>query len=96
MANISIRHSHGLGEEEVRTKTAGLINAVKSEFPSLVRDIRWSADKSRADVKGKAFSGTFAMVGQVLNIDIKLSLMARPFKSMVEKKIQDRLREHFP
>jgi putative polyhydroxyalkanoate system protein len=96
MAHISIRHAHALGADEVREKTADLIDDVKREFPSLVKDISWNGGKTCATVKGRAFSGTFALVGNSLNIEIKLSLMARPFKGMVEKKIHDRLREHFP
>lgn len=96
MADISIRHTHGLKLDEVQTKTERLIGDVKAEFPSLVNDISWNATRTCADVKGKAFSGKFAVDGQTLRIDIDLAFLARPFKGRVEKKIQDRLREHFP
>ncbi len=96
MADISIRHAHGLELDAVRAKTEQLIGDVKAEFPSLVNDISWNAAKTCAEVKGKAFSGKFEVNGQTLAIDIKLSFLARPFKGKVEQKIQDRLREHFP
>ena len=96
MADISIRHAHSMNLDEVRTKTERLIGDVKAEFPSLVNDISWNGDRTCADVKGKAFSGKFAVDGRTLSIDIKLSFIARPFKGRVEQKIQDRLREHFP
>lgn len=96
MADISIRHAHGLSLDEVRSKTEKLIGDVKQEFPSLVNTISWNGERTCADVKGKAFSGKFAVDGQTLCIDIKLAFMARPFKGKVQKKIEDRLREHFP
>ena len=96
MADISIRHTHGLSLDDVRTKTERLVGDVKAEFPSLVSDISWNADRTVASVKGKAFTGKFAVTGQTLSIDIDLAFLARPFKGKVEQKIHDRLREHFP
>ena len=96
MADISIRREHGMTVEDVKEATEKIVMAVKEEFPSLVKEIRWSSDGFRADVTGSAFSGVFQLDGAVLAIDIKLSFLARPFKGRVEKKIHSRLEEYFP
>ncbi len=95
MADISVSHDHGLSLDEAKEKTEQIVTDVKSEFPSLVDSIKWNADMTSANVKGKAFSGQFAVDDARMSIDIDLKFLARPFKSKIEEKIQERIGRYF-
>jgi hypothetical protein len=95
MSDITIKRSHTLGFDRAKEITQALVAAVKQDFPSLVNDIKWNADKTAADVQGKGFTGRFSMSEGVISIDISLKFFAKPFKSKVEGKILKKLDEHF-
>lgn len=95
MSDISVSHEHGMTLDEAKEKTEQIVTDVKSEFPSLVDQINWNSDKTSAEVKGKAFSGQFAVNASHMSIDIKLKLLARPFKAKIEEKIQERIVSYF-
>ena len=95
MADISIAHKHGLTLDEAKTKTESIVDDVLADFPSLIDKINWNGDKTRADLKGKGFSGLFAVTDEAMKIDIDLKFFAKPFKSKVEEKIQNRIEKYF-
>lgn len=95
MADISLRRPHGAPFEEAKTKVAQIVSDVQSEFPSLVESISWNGDQTKANVKGKGFSGEFQVDAKDVAIDINLSLFARPFKGKVEEKIASRMTKYF-
>lgn len=95
MADIDLSHPHGMTLDEAKTKVEQIVNDVHTEFPSLVDSVSWNADKTEAQVKGKAFSGSFGVDATNVTIAINLKLMARPFKGKVEGKIQDRIGRYF-
>ena len=95
MADISVRREHGMTEEEAKAKVHEVVADIEKEFPSLVNDISWNSDKTKAKVKGKGFTGEFAVTQQDVMIDIDLSLFARPFKGKVEGRIASRMEEYF-
>ncbi len=94
MADISIRRSHNLGLEQVKTITQKVITSVQSEFPSLVSDIQWNSTQTEAKVKGKGFTGVFSFDATQVSINVDLSMLVRPFKGKVEEKINGRLDEY--
>jgi putative polyhydroxyalkanoate system protein len=95
MADISIRREHSLGVDTVKTVAKKVVDGVRNEYPSLVKDISWNGDETVAKVKGKGFTGTFSFKASEVVIDIDLSFFARPMKGKVEGIIKERLEEHF-
>lgn len=95
MSDISIKRPHGMKMEEAKAKVHGIVADIEGEFPSLVNDISWNADKSNAKVKGKGFTGQFQVTESDVMIDIDLSLFAKPFKGKVQDRILSRMTEYF-
>ena len=95
MADISVRRTHGLSQEEAKEKVSSIVSDVEEEFSSLVDDINWNDDRTRAKVKGKGFSGQFEVDDSDVRIDIDLKLFARPFRGKVESRINSRMDEYF-
>lgn len=95
MADISLRHAHGLSLEEAQAKIDKVVTDIQSEFSSLVSSIDWNADKTAAKVAGKGFSGDFLVNAQEVGIDINLSMFARPLKAKVQQKIEERIKQYF-
>ncbi len=95
MADISVRRDHGMTKEEAKSKVQSIVADVEEEFSSLVDDIKWNGDQTKADVKGKGFSGEFSVNDKAVSIDINLKLFARPFKGKVEDRITARMDEYF-
>lgn len=95
MSDISISHEHGLSLDEAKAKTEQIVSAVQDEFPNLIDSIKWNGDKTRANLKGKGFSGVFNVDDSKMSIDVDLKLFARPFKGKVQAKIEDRIDKYF-
>ena len=95
MADISVRRTHGMTEDEAKQKVEQVVTDVQEEFSSLVDKISWNDDKTKADVKGKGFKGQFRVTDADVAIDIDLKLFAKPFKGKVESKIASRMDEYF-
>ena len=95
MADISVRHNHGMSLDEAKSKVEEIVDDVRDDFSSLVNDIDWNADRTKADVSGKGFSGQFQVTDSEVSIDIKLKLFAKPFKGKVEERIQSRMDDYF-
>ena len=95
MADISLSTNHGMTLEEAKEKAQSIASDVKNQFPSLIDKIDWNADKTHADLKGKGFSGEFNVDDTKVGIDIKLGMLAKPFKSKVEEKIRAQMTKYF-
>ena len=95
MSDISVSKAHGLTLDEAKAKTSQIVTDVKAEFPALINKIDWNSDNTKATVKGKAFTGDFTVDSTNMNIDIKLKMLAKPFKSKVEEKIKERMEKYF-
>ena len=95
MSDISVRRAHGLSLEEAQSKIDQIVEDVQTEFSSLVSSIDWNEDKTKAKVAGKGFSGDFVVDEQDVGIDIKLSMFAKPLKSKVQQKIEERVEKYF-
>lgn len=95
MADISVKHHHGLGLDEAKTKTQQIVTDVQNEFSGIIDKIDWNADNTRANLKGKGFKGVFEVDDKDMSIDIDLSFLTKPFKGKVEEKIKDRIGKYF-
>lgn len=95
MADISLKHPHGLSLDDAKIKVEQIVQDVQSEFPALVDKINWNGDKTQASVKGKGFDGDFRVDDTNVGIDINLKLFAKPFKGKVQEKIQSRVAQYF-
>lgn len=95
MADISVRRIHGLSLEEAQGKIDQVVEDIQNEFSSLVSSIDWNDEKTEAKVKGKGFKGDFVVNEAEVGIDIDLSMFARPLKSRVQQKIEERMEQYF-
>lgn len=95
MADISVHRSHNLSLEEARSKVDQIVADIQAEFGNLVSSVSWNADKTVADVGGKAFNGKFHLSEGKVGIDVDLKLFAKPLKSKVQEKIEDRMTRYF-
>jgi len=61
----------------------------------MISEVSWTPDGSRATAKGAMFKGTFEVSTSQVGCDIDLSMMARPFKGMVESGLNKKLDQIF-
>lgn len=95
MADISIHRTHNLEPEEARGKVDQIVEDIQSEFGNLISSVTWNTEKTVADVAGKAFSGKFHLEEGKVGIDIDLKLFAKPMKSKIKEKIEERMTRYF-
>lgn len=95
MADISVRREHGLSLEDAQEKIDQVVEDIQKEFSSLVSSIDWNDEKTKAKVAGKGFSGDFSVDENDVGIDINLSMFAKPLKSKVQQKIEERIEQYF-
>lgn len=95
MADISIHRTHNLSLDDARAKIDKIVSDIQSEFGNLVSSVTWNADKTVADVGGKAFSGKFHLSEGKVGIDVDLKLFAKPLRSKVQEKIEERMTRYF-
>ena len=95
MATIDIRKAHGTTPDDAATKMRGMLERFVEKRGDLIKDVSWSSDGQRADVKGKGFKGSFAVGASDVSIAIDLSFVARAFKGRIEDELTKRLSETF-
>ena len=95
MADISVRRAHGLSKEDAQAKVQQVVEDIQKEFSSLVSSVDWNDSKTAAKVGGKGFSGEFSVGEEEVGIDINLSMFAKPLKSKVQAKIEERVAQYF-
>ncbi len=95
MADISVKRTHGLGLDEAKSKIDKVVEDIQSEFPNLVKAIKWNAAGTEAKVEGKGFTGDFKVDDSNVGIDVNLSMFAKPLKGKVQQKIEERIEQYF-
>ena len=95
MADISVRRAHGLSLEDAQAKIDQVVVDIQNEFSSLVSSIDWNEEKTQAKVAGKGFSGDFSVTREDVGIEINLSMFAKPLRSKVQQKIEERIEKYF-
>ena len=88
MSDISVKRAHNMDLANAKEMTGRVVKDVKEAFPKLVSDINWNRDQTEASVKGRGFTGKFSVDATNIAIDIKLSMLTRPFKGSVETKVK--------
>jgi putative polyhydroxyalkanoate system protein len=87
MATINREIKHSLGLDGAKAVVGGLVKKIEDNYGSLISDIKWNDDKTAADVKGKGFSGNFALTADTVKINIELGFLTSPFKGKIEEEI---------
>ena len=95
MATIDMRRAHGTTQGEAAARTRVLLDKFLSERPELVRRIDWHPSGTRANAKGRGFSGRFQITETEILIAIDLAFFARPLKARVETTLDDRINREF-
>ncbi|MFW2373679.1 MAG: polyhydroxyalkanoic acid system family protein [Gammaproteobacteria bacterium] len=88
MSKIKITRQHQLDDDTVRDKVQALADKLSEELSA---DYTWEDD--RMVFKRSGASGFVRMGVGELEIEIKLGMLLRPLKAMVEKTIVDYLDE---
>ena len=92
---LTRNRSHSLPLEEAKGRIDKLVGDLQESYPALIEKIDWNADRTKATVKGKMFTGDFKIDANVLDIKLNLSFLAKPFMGRIEQKIDTRLDELF-
>ena len=91
MARIDIRHSHGMSKDDAIERTRDMLSRFAERKPELVTSVTWSADGTSAQLSGPAFKGEFRVTDSDVVVDVKLALLARPFKGKVQESLERNL-----
>jgi len=95
MARIDIRHSHGMSKDEAVERTKDMVNRFAERKPELVTSVTWASDGTSAQLSGPAFKGEFRVTESDVVVDVKLALLARPFKGKVQESLERNLKRAF-
>jgi len=88
MATISIKREHHLSADEVREHVEELAQKLAQELEA---SYQWDGDVLR--FKRTGASGVIEIRDNELWVEVELSMMLRPFKSKIERSINDYLDE---
>lgn len=94
MADITVRRDHGMELDEAKEKVHSIVSDLKNDI-DYIDKVEWNADQTAADVRGKGFSGNFRVDPDEIIVDIKLKLLAKPFKGKIAEKIESRMDGYF-
>ena len=95
MSAISYVIQHGTDATDAAQRTSSLLDELVQEKPHLFNDVTWTSDGLQANMTGKGFKASFAVNAKTISVDVKLGLLARPFKGKVESALHSRLTEEF-
>ena len=84
MADIQIRRHHKLGLEEARRAAEEIAENLKERLKAAYH---WDGEHLR--FKRRGAEGYLWVTDDVIEINIKLGLMLRPMKSLIEGKVVD-------
>lgn len=93
MSTIEIRKRHGLSMEDARQKAAQIAERLQAK---LELEWRWSGNSILFEAtrgKAKGAKGSLDVTESEIAVNVDLPLLLRPFKGMVEAKIQAKLDE---
>jgi hypothetical protein len=95
MAAISYAISHGTSTRDAAERTASLLKDLVQQKPHLFSTVDWGQGGLQANMKGKGFQASFTVTETDVSVNIKLGLLARPFKGKVEASVRERLESEF-
>jgi hypothetical protein len=95
MAAISYAISHGTSASDAAERTASLLKELVQQKPHLFNTVDWGQGGLQANMKGKGFQASFTVTENDVSVNIKLGLLARPFKGKVEAAVRERLQAEF-
>lgn len=90
MPSIDIRKPHPLSTSQARAVVEQVAARMQQK---LGVESRWEGDTMHIARPG--VTGTIAIQGDVIVVNVQLGLMFSPFKGMVEQEIRSKLDEHF-
>lgn len=89
MAAISVKHQHQLSDDEVRGHIDELARKLANELDA---GYRWEGNVLRFERSGA--SGVIELKTSMVEINVKLGMLLRPFRGKVEQSINDYLDQH--
>tara|TARA_B100000674_G_C37757858_1_gene876489 strand:- start:15 stop:305 length:291 start_codon:yes stop_codon:yes gene_type:complete len=95
MSAISYAIQHGTNAADAAERTSALLKELLAAKPHLFNDVTWEKGGLKANMTGKGFKGSFTVDDQTISVDVKLGMLARPFKGKVESALHSRLTEEF-
>ena len=95
MSAISYVFKHGTSASDAAERTSALLNQLIAEKPHLFNEVKWTNNSLQAHMTGKGFKAAFVVNSETISVDVKLGLLARPFKGKVESALHSRLTEEF-
>lgn len=85
MADIDISVAHGTDRPTAREKTDTVLQKMAEKMGI---GVRWEGDTAELEGTGVK-SGRVTVGDETVTVSVKLALMAKPMKGMIEEKIQD-------
>ena len=95
MAAISYAIHHGTTPADAAERTSTLLKELVADKPHLFNEVKWGSAGLEAKMTGKGFQGSFTVDDQKISVNVKLGLLARPFKGKVESALKSRLEAEF-
>lgn len=96
MAALSFVREHGMEADQARTKVRSLLERFAGGYPRLKIKVKWNRQGDGGTCRGRGFDGTFTVSETTVLIQIKLSLIGRPFAGRIEEGMGRKLAETFP
>ena len=87
MAKIERTINHSLGLEQAKVAVGALADKLQASFGSFISEVKWNADKTSAEVKGKGFDGNFKVSDKDVKLVMNLGLLTSAFKGKIEQEI---------
>jgi len=95
MAAISYVIHHGTNPTDAAERTSALLKELVADKPHLFNEVTWGNGGLQANMTGKGFQASFKVDDQQISVNVKLGLLARPFKGKVESALKSRLQAEF-
>ena len=86
---------HGKTLDEARSAVELIAADVKESYPALVESVSWNKDQTEAKLKGKMFKGSIEVDDEIVRIELKLGLLAKPFMGKIEERIDAKIETYF-
>ena len=96
MASLTWKKIHGVTQSEAETRIKGMVEDFAAQYPKLNIQVRWRPDGRGADAEGRGFQASFDVTDSSIDVRVKLSFIARPFKSKIETRMVSSLNTAFP
>jgi hypothetical protein len=93
IANVSMKHGRTL--EEARTELAAAVRDVEARFGPLIRQTRWSADRSAVTLTGTGFEAELRVDAQEVHATLNLPLLVGLFQGQLVSGVKGILEHTF-